>query len=180
MWESDKLGRVGVEFVIGGKNPKNGNDSYDGRIVKAFPDGGQAYHLGNTKSKFMNEHSVGVELCNFGYLTNEGRTYTGLKVQDEQIVTLKEPFRGYTKWHAYTNQQLAALRRLILYIANRDNIDVREGLIQRIKKDRSTAFDYDEKIASGKIKGMFSHGNVRKDKFDVSPQDSLIDMLMTL
>lgn len=180
MWDNDTLGRVGVEFVVGGLHPKNGDSSYDGRIVKAFPTGCQAYHLGNTKSKFMNEHSVGIELCNFGYLDRNKRTYTGMKIADDQIVELSDPFRGYTLWHRYSKQQLASLRKLILYIANRDSIDVREGLIQRIKKDPATAFDYDEKIASGKIRGMFSHGNVRADKFDVSPQPDLIDMLMTI
>ena len=179
-WENDSCGRIATEFVIGGQNIKNGDKSYDGRIVQAFPEGCQGYHIGSTKSQFLNLHSVGIEMCNFGYLTESNRTYTGALADPNQVCVLSEPFRGYTHWHKYSDDQLKALRKLILYIADRDEIDVRAGLIERIQKNPKTAFDYSEDIASGKIKGMFSHGNIRSDKFDVYPQPELIDMLLTL
>jgi hypothetical protein len=42
------------------------------------------------------------------------------------------------------------------------------------------AFDFHQDAYSGKVKGMLSHGSIRKDKFDVSPQPELIDMILTL
>jgi len=32
----------------------------------------------------------------------------------------------------------------------------------------------------GRIKGMWTHANVRKDKYDLFPQPNLIDMLLSL
>lgn len=177
IWNTDSLGRVGAEFVIGGKNPKNGDDKYDGKIIKAFPDNCQAYHLG-TNNNYLNLHSVGIELCNFGWIKN-GMTYSGALVQNSQIIKINS-FRGYTDWHKYSERQIESLRKLLLFIANRDNIDLHEGLYKRIRKNVKTAFDYDDSLAKGKTKGLLSHGNVRKDKFDVSPQPNLIDMILSL
>ena len=177
IWNSDNLGRVGAEFVIGGINPKNGNAMYDGRILKAYPDNNQAYHLG-TSNGYLNTHSVGIELCNIGWVKN-GKVYTGAKIKDEYIVKVPK-FRGYTDWQKYSDKQLESLRKLLLFIANRDNIDLHEGLYKRLKKNSKTAFDFSDDILKGKVKGLLSHGNVRKDKFDVSPQQNLIDMILSL
>ena len=57
-----------TEFVLGGINHRNGDDEYDGVMVQAFAEGNQGWHLGKTGSGFMNRHSVGLEICNMGYL----------------------------------------------------------------------------------------------------------------
>ena len=92
----------------------------------------------------MHVHSVGIEVNNFGYLKN-GRTYAGQLADDSQVVELSEPFRGFSKWHRYSNKQIENLRKLILHIANRDNIDVRQGLPAAIKKHGANkGFDFNE------------------------------------
>ena len=178
-WNKDDRGKIGTEFVIGGQNIKTGDNSYDGRIVKAFPDGCNAYHLGSTGSQYMNIHSVGIEVCNFGFI-KDGKTYVGTPALEEQIITLNQAFRGYTQWHKYSYKQLENLRYLILYIANRDNINVHEGVYQWIKKGVDNAFAFHKEAYDGKIKGLLLHCNVNKEKFDMFPQQELIDMILTL
>ena len=177
IWNTDSLGRVGAEFVIGGINPKTGVKTYDGKIIKAYPDNKQAYHLG-TNNNYLNTHSVGIEMCNIGWVKN-GKVYTGAKIKNEYITTT-EPFRGYTQWQAYSDEQLKSLRKLLLFIADRDNIDLHEGLYKRLKQNYRTAFDFSDDAIKGRIKGLLSHSNVRADKFDCSPQKKLIELILSL
>ena len=179
-WGRDSLGKVATEFVIGGQNCNTGNTKYDGQIVRSFPEGCQGYHIGSSGSSYMNTHSVGIEICNFGYV-NKGKTYTGATVCPDQIVSLSSPFKGYLNWHKYSDEQIKAVRNLLLYIANRDNIDLHEGLYKWIKKEGATmAFDYHIDAYKGNVKGLLTHTNIRKDKFDCSPQPNLVDMIMSL
>ena len=179
-WGRDNRGRIATEFVLGGQNIKNNDDEYDGVMVQAFPEGGQGWHLGKTGSGFMNRHSVGIEINNFGYI-KDGKTYAGTTAHEEQICKLKEPFKGYIDWHKYTPAQIEALGLWLRYIAERDNIDIRIGLVQWIKKYGPTkAFEFQEDAYYGKVKGLLTHTNVRRDKFDCYPHPDLIDMLLSL
>ena len=179
-WAKDSLGRVATEFVIGGQRCTDGRSIYDGQIVRTYPEGNQGYHIGTSGSSYMNIHSVGIELCNMGWVKN-GKTYTGSIVRPDQIVTLKEPFRGYINWHKYTTKQIEVLRDLLLYVANRDNIDLHTGIYKWIKTEGAMkAFDFHQDAYSGKVKGLITHANIRKSKYDVSPQPELIDMILTL
>ena len=124
-WGRDTRGRIAIEFVLGGINHRNGNDDHDGVMLQAFPKGGQGWHLGRTGSGYMNRHSVGIELCNMGYLDNDYKTYVKSKCQEEQVVALDEAFKGRLYWHAYSEKQikeppqLALLRELGLNLVNR-------------------------------------------------------------
>ena len=179
-WAKDSLGRVATEFVIGGQRCTDGRSIYDGQIVRTYPEGNQGYHIGTSGSSYMNIHSVGIELCNMGWVKN-GKTYTGSIVRPDQIVSLNEPFRGYINWHKYTTKQIEVLRDLLLYVANRDNIDLHTGIYKWIKTEGAMkAFDFHQDAYSGKVKGLITHANIRKSKYDVSPQPELIDMILTL
>tara|TARA_Y100000592_G_C5408296_1_gene286785 strand:- start:115 stop:999 length:885 start_codon:yes stop_codon:yes gene_type:complete len=179
-WANDDRGSVATEFVLGGQSIKGNDNKYDGEVVQAFPEGGFGWHLGKNGSRHMHIHSVGIEVNNFGYLKN-GRTYAGQLADDSQVVKLNEPFRGFSEWHRYSNKQIENLRKLILHIANRDNIDVRQGLPAVIKKyGVSKGFDFNEDAYYGRIKGLWTHTNTRKDKFDMFPQQELLDMLVNL
>ena len=179
-WSKDCIGKVATEFVVGGQNCKTGNTKYDGQIVRAFPEGCQGYHIGKSGSSYMNTHAVGIEICNFGYL-KDGKTYTGTLADQSQIVTLDSPFRGFLDWHKYSDEQINSVRELLFYISNRDNIDLHEGLYRWINEDGAMkAFDFHEDAYEGKVKGLLSHSNIRKDKFDCSPQPNLIDMIVSL
>jgi hypothetical protein len=180
-WARDKRGRVATEFVLGGQNIKNGEDTYDGVVAQAFPEGCQGWHLGTTGSYYMNRHSVGIEINAFGYLTDSGKTYVGTQALESQICTLEEPFLGKTKWHRYSDAQLISLKKLIIYIAARDKIDLDRGIIKWIEEQGPIkAFGFQQDAYEGKVKGLLTHTNVRKDKTDCFPQPELIDMLLSL
>ena len=179
-WSKDSIGKVATEFVVGGQNCKTGNVKYDGQIVRAFPEGCQGYHIGSSGSSYMNTHAVGIEMCNFGYI-KDGKTYTGTVADSNQIVSLDSPFRGFSQWHKYSDEQINAVRDLLLYISDRDNIDLHEGLYRWINEEGvMKAFDFHMDAYEGNVKGLITHVNIRKDKFDCSPQPNLVDMIMTL
>lgn len=178
-WAKDSLGRVATEFVIGGQRSTDGRSTYDGKIIRSYPEHNQGYHIGTSGSSYMNTHSVGIELCNIGWVKNN-KSYVGTLVNPNQIVKLDDFFRGYVNWHRYSDKQLESLRNLLLYISKRDNIDLHKGLYEWIKKEGVKAFDYHQEAYDGKVKGLLSHGNIRKDKFDIFPQPEMIDMILSL
>lgn len=178
-WSRDSRGAVATEFVLGGPSVKGNDDRYDGIMLQAFPEGGYGWHLGKNGSQHMHTHSVGIEVNNFGYVVN-GKTYAGTKVHESQIVTLEKPFRGHKTWHRYSDKQIEAIRLWLLWIAERDSIDIRAGLPALIKEKGADAFEFNEDAYYGKVKGTWTHTNTRKDKVDMFPQQELMDMLTTL
>lgn len=178
IWGKDDRGSIATEFVLGGQSVKGGDIKHDGVVVQAFPKGGYAWHLG-TGNNVMHRCSVGIEVCNFGSISN-GKTYVGVPADPHQVVELAKPFRGNKYWHAYSDKQLSSLKKLILYIANRDLIDIHKGLVPLIKQKGADAFDLYDPTLVEKTKGLWSHTNVRKDKVDMFPQQELLDMLLSL
>ena len=192
-WGRDTRGRVATEFCIGGPSVKGNDDTYDGEVVQAFPEGAYGWHLGKNGSQHMHTHSVGIEVNNFGYLTEGGYkrngkwiektpgkyyTYAGVEAHPDQIVECS--FKGYDYWHKYSDAQIESLRLLILHIADRDNIDVRAGLPSLIKEHGAKAFEWNADAYYGKVKGLWTHTNTKKGKFDMFPQQELLDMLISL
>jgi len=148
-------------------------------MVQAFPEGNYGWHLGKNGSQKMHVNSVAIEVCNFGWIKN-GKTYAGTSVAESQIVTLDKEFRGHKTWHRYSDEQIEALRKWILWIGDRDGIDIRAGLPSLIKDKGADAFEWNEDAYYGKVKGLWTHTNTRKDKVDMFPQQELLDMLMSL
>lgn len=183
MWGSDKRGRIGTQYVIGGINPKTGDDSYDGVVLRCFEDEYYAWHLGSV-DRYMHKHSIGIELCNFGYATKRGKnfySYTGTKLDESQIIDLGYKFRGHRYWQSYSDKQLKSLRNLIVYLTELNGISTYLGLQEKLNyMSPKEAFEYSEEARHGEVKGILSHASVRKDKYDVSPQENLIDMLLGL
>ncbi len=191
-WERDTRGRIGTAFVIGGVNPVTTDNRYDGEVVECFPyKTGYAWHLGigNTST---HRNSVGVELCNFGYLVKNDKsqyvTYTGAIVDPKNVTYLTKPFRGYSFFQRYMDAQIVNLRDLIIRIGKETGIDITLGLQKRIKnfKDVYKALDYDPAIVKGQD-GLFCHTNVSGpnrfggyEKFDIFPQDEIISMIKSL
>jgi len=169
--------KVATHFVIGRKSSSSDVSLWDGKVLKAFDDRYWAYHLGiNEKSKELNSKSLSIEICNYGQLTfgKDGRfyNYVNKPVNNEDVVELSKPFRGYKYWEKYTDAQLQSTRKLILYLKNRWNIEIESGIYNE------AWFDYDEKWFS--LGGLRTHTQVRKDKFDLFPQPELIQMLNSL
>jgi len=177
-WDMDN-GTIATEWVMGGPSVKGNDERYDGELLQCFPEGNYAWHLGKNGSQHMHVHSVGIEICNFGYVVN-GQTYAGTQVADSQIVTLKEEFRGHKTWHRYSDKQIEQLEKWMKFIGERDGIDIRAGLPTLIKEKGAAAFEFNEDAYYGKVKGTWTHTNTRKDKFDLFPQQELMDMLVSL
>lgn len=178
-WSNDDRGAIATEFVIGGQSIKDSGDQYDGLIVRAIPDGGYGWHLGKNGSQYMHTHSIGIEVCNFGYIV-DNKTYAGTNASKCQITRLSKPFRGFDMWHKYSDDQLQSLSKLIKFIGDRDNIQVRDGLIAEIKKHGAKGFNFNENAYYGRVKGMWTHTNTRKDKYDMYPCPRLMDMLLNI
>lgn len=187
-WESDARGRIATQFIIGGSSVL-GKGDHDGLIVKCIPDGRWGYHLGSTTkdgiSHHMHKNSIGIELCNFGWLTKSGndfKTYTGKIVKKDQVCDLGKPFRGYQYWHNYSDAQLTSLEYLLKLLIKQYKINPVLGLQNWLNQSPGTfkAFEHSAEATAGKIKGILSHTNVRKDKTDVYPHPKLIEILKNL
>lgn len=144
-WDKDhnqdgSTNRVATSFVIGGKSTRDGDTSWDGVIVRCFPESQWAWHLGakNTNGMF-DKISIGIEICNYGFLTRsksgQFMTYVNTPVPDDQVVELPRPFRGYKFYHKYTDNQINNLRELLIYLGTRFNINLKMGLRDWILKE---------------------------------------------
>jgi len=114
-WGRDRRGSIATEFVLGGQSVKGDNSDYDGLLLQSFPEGGYGWHLGKNGNQRMHTDSVGIELCNFGYI-DDGKTSSGTRVHPSQIVKLSTPFRGKSEWHLYSDVQLNKLQQWILWL----------------------------------------------------------------
>ena len=94
---------------------------------------------------------------------------------------LGEKWRGYQYWHAYSDEQIEALKRTIQHIAKIHKIDTSVGLNSFLyEEDNFEAFGYKEDAYYGRVKGVLSHSNTRKDKTDMYPCPRLVEMLKSL
>jgi len=236
MWDKDSnssgsIRHIATSFIIGGRSTRNGDETWDGVTVRCFPESKWAWHLGvkGTKGKF-DKISIGIEICNYGSLT-KGRdgsyyNYVNSIVPETEVVKLPNQFRGFEYYHKYTDNQIESVRKLLFYLSNKFNINLRMGLREWIEKESlvmptgisiieqqkwlnrygfvgkngkslgedgvwgnnttwavqsigKSAFEYNPLTLNG-YPGIWSHGNVRSDKFDVSPQPNLIAMLKSL
>lgn len=197
-WGRDNRGEVATEYIIGGQSIRGNDNNYDGEIVQAMPENAYAWHLGIGNS-LMHRNSIGIELCNFGYLTKGGYftringkqtwiakapdkyyTYVGTEAHTDQIIKLKTKFRDYEYWHKYSEKQLNALKELLIHLGNKHNIDIKKGLANQIKQKGAEAFHTVDRQMCLNQKGIWSHTNVSAVKFDVFPQEELMEVLVGL
>jgi N-acetyl-anhydromuramyl-L-alanine amidase AmpD len=169
--------KVATHFVIGRKSSSSNDNLWDGKVLKAFDDRYWAYHLGiTTNSKELNSKSISIEICNYGPLRfgKDGifYNYVNKPVNKEDVVELEKPFRGYKYWEKYTDAQIESLKKLIIYLKNRWNLEIETGIYNE------DWFEYNDKwFTTG---GLRTHTQVRKDKSDLFPQPELIQMLNSL
>jgi len=185
-WNKDKRGRVATQYVIGGTNVKGNGSKYDGVVVECFPNNYLGWHLGKVGKFAISKMSGGVELNNFGYLTKKGDkyyTYVNTEVKPEFVCDLGYKFRGHQYWHAYSDKQIESLRLLILHLKDiYPKMDLVNGLPKLLKEGvhPKDAFEFNLDAYNAKQFGLWTHTNVRKDKFDCFPQPELVEMLKNL
>jgi hypothetical protein len=144
-WNKDQnqdgsVRRIATSFVIGGISSRNNDSTWDGAIIRAFPESQWAWHLGASQtSGIFDKISIGIEICNYGYLvrskTGQFMTYVNTPIPENQVVELSRPFRGYKYYHKYTDKQILSLRELLLFLGNKYNINLKLGLQEWINKE---------------------------------------------
>lgn len=177
-WDLDTQGKVATAYLMGGRSTTNGDDTYNGKIIRAFDDKYWAHHLGikHKENLKLNKQSVGLEICNYGPITPRNGiflNYVGREVPESDVIKLDQPFRGYTYYHRYTDEQLAETKKWIEYIANKHSIDIERKIYNR------EWFEFNAKYLTTPNK-LTTHSQFRSDKFDLSPQPNVIEMLNSL
>lgn len=132
--------RTAASLVIGGKDPVKSDDSFDGKVLQAFPPNSWAHNLSikSKKNTFLNQKSISIELCNFGPLIESlnGGFYTrsNIRIPEDQVCELEEQFRGFKYFQKYSEKQLISLREILIDLSNRFEIDLNRGLKKEISK----------------------------------------------
>jgi len=164
--------RIATAFIIGA----------DGLIVQCFSSKHWAWHLGVGQKEFkaqgvpyknLNKSSVGIEVCNWGYLKEKNGhfyNYVNARVPDSMVTTLETPYKGYKHWYKYTDAQIESTRQLLVYLCETYDIP---------KEYRSEIFGLDKEAFKG-TPGIYTHNSVRKDKSDIYPCPRMIEMLKNL
>lgn len=191
-WETDKSKAglqlpVATAYIMGGLSSSGKTDtSWDGLICQTIPDNMWGHHLGlkTANNVLLNKKSVALEICNYEFLKvgKDGQyfTYVNNPMPPEMICDIGFVWKGYRKYHAYTDKQILSTKEWILTMANKYSIDPRQGLVSAIKSlGVAKAFDINKDALAGKA-GLYAHCNVRTDKWDISPQPKMIEMLLSL
>ena len=182
IWQRDNRGRVATAIGI--------ND--DGRVYRGFDESMWAHHLGVRSSEFrkqgikykyrknsrgkwyvanneiLNEMSIGVEVCNFGYLKKtNGKfvNYIGREMPEEKVS--RTEYKGYKYFERITHKEVRSLQWWTLLNAIRFRIPV--------EYNPTDMWTLSKRALKGE-KGLYTHNSYRKDKTDISPQAHLIKM----
>lgn len=172
--------KIATAFIIAGA-PDTIQATYkDGEIIQIFPHQNWAAHLGKPtqtpgtqplSATTLHRHSIGVELCNWGYVRRlpAGNYVTGGKAIIKQDKVLELNYRNQQHFQRYTPAQIESLRQLLLYLTATYNIP----------RTYFPMFGICPEALHGQP-GIFSHTSVRADKTDISPQPDIIKMLQNL
>lgn len=175
-WAGDPE-KIATHFVVGGKSITDGDTKFDGKTYQAILEKYWAWNLGVKGSNGACDKSgLGIEICNYAYLTKSANgvfyNYVRKPVPANQVCDLGFKWRGYQYWHAFTDAQIAEVKTLILELANRHSINVK-------RKWDLSSFETKPWREVQKL-GLVTHCEYRRDKFDLSPQPKLIEMLNSL
>lgn len=156
--------------------------SRDGTIVQGFSSKYWGYHLGlatkhfakmNLPYKNLDRGSIGIEICNFGMLTEkDGKFYTYVKseIPASDVRVLDTPYKGYKYWQKYTPEQIESTIELLQLWKERYGIPISYN---------SDIWDLTPRALKGEA-GVYTHNSVRADKADVYPCPNLIKALESL
>lgn len=175
-WWRKTTDRVGTAIIVG----------WDGKIYQCFGSKYWAYHLGlkTSNNKKLNQGSIGIEIDAWGGLIRTNRQWYPAKwdkvlkknvantrvapIQNVQIY--ENGFRGFYGFEKYTDEQIEAVRELLVYWNKRYEIPL---------KYNADMWDISKKALSGTA-GIWTHVSFRKDKSDCYPDERLINMLKEL
>lgn len=169
-WNKTKA-RVATAIII----------SRDGTINQLFPSKYWAYHLGiktkefnkfNLPYKNLEKTSIGIEFDSYGGLTKENgifKTAYNQTIEADSVTEYSEPFRGYSYFESYTDEQIESARQLLVFWNERYDIPLKYNDMFGLNRD-----------ALRGVSGVYTHASFRSDKSDCHPQPELITMLRNL
>ena len=172
-WNADDP-RIATSYII---------DGNDGSVIECFDPTYWSYHLGikGTRGK-IDKASIGIEICNWGPLDEKDGKYYGwpaktynkwtsrYEVPKEDVIFLDTPHRGYKHYHKITDEQIESVEKLLIYLVNEFNIPVNDSF-------DSNWYEFQEHVIKNVTPGIWNHVNVRKDKYDLCPDQRVTDML---
>jgi len=183
-WANDKKGRVSTAWgvvddgtVFQGFDPKFFGyaiyvQSKYNRIPKQYKTKAQ--------DNFLNRHSIQVEICNFGGLTEidgkfyawpaKGKAISKYEIPEERVMYYPDGFRGYHAFEKYTDQEVATIKFLAQYVNQKFGIPLHYN---------EDMWDISENALKGAA-GIYSHVSFRTDKSDCHPQPNLIRALQSV
>jgi len=171
---------------------------HDGAIYQLFSSKYWGHHLGvkqsflksqgfsdfETRNKKLNKAAIGIEIDSWGGLVRHNRhwypakwdkklkrhvAYTNVApIQNVQVY--EEKFRGFHAYEKYTEKQLEAVYKLLVYWKSRYGIPLTYN---------PAMWDVSKDALAGKT-GVWTHVSYRADKSDCHPQPELIAMLKSL
>jgi hypothetical protein len=129
----------------------------------------------------LNSRAIQVELCNWGWLfeknnklyawpAHKGNLSSKYEVPKSRAICYQDGFRGFEWYERYTDDEIEALRKLLLFHHEKD------GIMLEYNPDM---WDISDKALGGKP-GLWTHVSYRSDKSDCHPQPELIEMLKSL
>ena len=159
---------------------------WEGKIYQCYSSKYWAHHLGVKASNnvALNKGSIGIEIDSWGGLVRHNRQWYPAKwdkklkkhVANTNVPPIKnvqvypDKWRGFYAFEKYTNEQLEAVQKLLIYWKSRYKIPLTYN---------PSMWDVNEDALAGKP-GVWAHVSYRKDKSDCHPQPELIAMLKSL
>lgn len=136
-----------------------------GRIYELFDDSCWSYHLGSGAiggNTIMSQQSIGIEISNYGCLSavkNELMTAynTPYCTLDEVEYYERRDFRGKKFFASMSSAQISSTAALLKHLCQKYSIPM------NLKNDEEL---FESGDAVQRYTGIFTHANVRKDKFD--------------
>jgi len=169
-WWNSTPERIGTAYLVG----------RDGNTLEAFDPRMWASHLGVKGRNQLDKNSIGIELSNWGplkqvngkYFAYPGN-YSRTEIPIEKVQIYDKPWRGFTAYEKFTENQIRGLVDLIVHL--------KTGAFPNLSTKVQDGFEnYNGLLVSKNMKGIWSHSSVRKDKMDIHPQPNLLEALNTL
>ena len=187
-WWRSTADRIATALIIG----------HDGKIYQCFSSKYWGHHLGvkaeflkslgfidyNTRNVQLNKSAIGIELDAWGGLIkyrdawypakwDENRKQNVANVDAspvKNVYEISKGFRGYYGFEKYSNEQIEALRELLVFFNEKYGIPLDYN---------ETMWDISKDALGGKS-GIWTHVSYRTDKSDCYPDPDLINMLKSL
>ena len=154
----------------------------NGFVEFLFSEEYRSYAQGVYKSKFdYNKLGVSVELMALGYkrssVTLQNYELTPGWVKSVGFNLEPKPWRGYSEWQGYTQEQVNSTIELIKYWSNMFGIEI-PPFTQTVFDNMFPEKDKTSPNATSGKSGLYTHGSVNQ-KVDINPDPLLVKALKT-